>query len=391
VLPRPFGVYVHFPYCPHICPYCDFAVRKQRDIPQQRFTDAVVAELRLRAAGFAQGRRAVSVYLGGGTPSLWEPACVRRVLDEVRALFELSPAPEVTLEANPEAADEARLRAYRDAGVTRLSIGVQSFEPARLQRLGRVHTAEQAEAAFAHARAAGFAAVSVDLIHGSEGQTALAAAEDARRAAALGADHVSAYALTLTNLAVDVPMARAVRRGLVVLPDDDEQQRMSAQVRAALEAAGLHRYEISNFARPGFESVHNSLYWTGAEYVAVGPGACGFSLDRSGGAPRGVRYANDRSALRFMDLALEGRLPEAQREELGAQDLLRERLFTGLRLVRGVDLDELSLWSGLPVRERYQPVLERLQRDGLAALDGAQLRLTERGLDLHSEAALRFF
>src|SRR5262249_18161653 len=193
---------------------------------------AVGADGRLRAPGFARGGRAVWVSLGGGPPSLWEPACVARVLREVRALFEVADAPEVTLEANPEAADEPRLRAYRDAGVTRLSIGVQSFSPERLRKLGRVHTAEQAGAAFGHARAAGFQAVSVDLIHGSEGQTAGEAADDARRAAALGADHVSAYQLTLTNLAVDVPMARAVRRGLTVLPGDEEQEQIGAHVRA---------------------------------------------------------------------------------------------------------------------------------------------------------------
>ncbi len=388
----PLGVYIHFPYCPQICPYCDFAVAKVRQIPQRRFTDAVIAELRRRAPDFAAGpaRRVVSIFLGGGTPSLWEPAELARALAEVRALFNLAPDAEVTLEANPEAAGEPLLRAYREIGVNRLSLGVQSFEPAQLVALGRVHSAGQAEEALASARAAGFDNVSIDLIHGGEGQTAAGAGSDAARAVALGVGHVSCYALTLTALAVDVPMARAVRRGLLVLPGDEEQAAMGESLRAALGAAGLRRYEISNFARPGRESVHNGLYWRGAEYVAVGPGACGLLLQR-GDSLRGVRWKDERSATTWMDRALAGELPEAEREELPAEDLLRERIFTGLRLVEGVDLEELEAWSGLPVRSPYAPVLERLVRERLALVEGPRLRLTELGLDLHSEAALRFF
>jgi oxygen-independent coproporphyrinogen-3 oxidase len=388
----PLGVYLHFPYCPQICPYCDFAVAKVRDIPQRRFTDAVIAELRRRAPDFARGpaRRVVSIYLGGGTPSLWEPEEVARALAEIRALFAVAAAPEVTLEANPETTGEPRLRAYLQAGVNRLSLGVQSFEPQQLRALGREHSAEQAAAALADARTAGFANVSVDLIHGGEGQTREGAGRDAARAAQLGAGHVSCYALTLTALAVDVPMARAVRRGLLVLPGDEEQEAMGESLRAALGAAGLHRYEISNFALPGRESVHNALYWTGAEYVAAGPGACGLRLERTGGL-RGVRWRDERSAQGWMDRALAGELPEAEREQLAAEDLLRERVFTGLRMTAGLDLAELETWSGRPVREPYAAVITRLCGEGLATLEGARLRLTERGLDLHSEAAVRFF
>ena len=387
----PLGVYLHFPYCLQICPYCDFAVRKQRVIPQARFTDAIVAELRRRAPDFAEGRRVVSIYLGGGTPSLWEPAELARALAEVRALFDVAPSAEVTLEANPEVADGARLRAFRDAGVNRISLGVQSFDAGQLRALGREHTPAQAEEALLDARAAGIAAVSVDLIHGGEGGSEAQAASDAARAAALGADHVSCYALTLTALAVDVPMARAVRKGRLKLPGDDEQAAMGESIRAALVAAGLHRYEISNFARPGSESVHNGLYWSGAEYVAAGPGACGFRLDRTAQL-RGTRFANERSAPRWIEGVLSAAgLAEAQREELPARDLVRERIFTGLRRVRGVDLAEIEAWSGEPVRAPFAEVIDRLVREGLAEVEGPLLRLTDRGLDLHSEVALRFF
>ena len=403
------GVYLHFPYCLQICPYCDFAVRKERVIPQRRFTDAIIAELRRRAPAFAEGREVVSIYLGGGTPSLWEPDELARAVNEVRSLFRLAEQVEITLEANPEVADLARLTAYRAAGVNRVSLGVQSFDSNQLKALGRLHTAELAEQSVAAARAAGCLSISVDLIHGGEGQTPEAAGADAAKAASLGVDHVSCYALTLTALAYEVPMARAVRRGQLKLPGDDAQEAMGESIRAALGAAGLQRYEISNFAKPGFESVHNGLYWSGVEYVAAGPGAAGFHLDRSQGGLRGTRYTNDRSVPKWMDgvlgreqgperaagkslpLAAPPGLVEAQREELPLDDLIRERLFTGLRRVAGVDLAEVEEWSGRPVRAPFAEVIDRLVREGLAAVEGARLRLTERGLDLHSEAALRFF
>ena len=382
------GVYLHFPYCLQICPYCDFAVRKERVIPQRRFTDALIAELRRRAPDFAAGREVVSIYLGGGTPSLWEPDELARALNEVRSLFKVESNAEITLEANPEVADLARLTAYQNAGVNRVSLGVQSFDGRQLKALGRLHTAELAVESVAAARAAGLQSVSVDLIHGGEHQTSEEAGADAARAAALGVDHVSCYALTLTALAYEVPMARAVRRGQLKLPGDDVQEAMGGSIRTALGAAGLQRYEISNFARPGRESVHNGLYWSGVEYVAAGPGAAGFLLDRSQGGLRGTRYTNDRSVPRWLD---GNGLAEAQREELPVDDLIRERLFTGLRRVAGVDLAEIEAWSERPVRAPFAEVIDRLVREGLAAALGSRLRLTDRGLDLHSEAALRFF
>jgi len=374
------GVYVHFPYCPQKCPYCDFAVRVERVIPQESYTRAVLAELRMRAGELA-GTRVVSVYFGGGTPSLWEPELLAGVMAALRASLDIEAEPEVTVEANPDAV--RGLPGFRAAGVNRISLGAQSFAPAQLVALGRLHGAAQAEAAVGSARAAGFGNVSIDLIHGGPGQTAAMAGADAARAAALGAEHVSGYALTLTGLAVDVPMARAWRAGRLQLPDDEELAEMHASLRAALGAAGLRRYEISNFARPGFESRHNLLYWTGRAYLGLGASACGFDGR--------VRSANDRDPDRYMERVLAGELPEASREVPDRDMRLRERIFTGLRLVEGLDLAALEDELDQPVRSRFAPQIERLVADGLALVDGPRLRLTERGLDLHSEAAVRFF
>jgi oxygen-independent coproporphyrinogen-3 oxidase len=207
------GIYIHFPYCLSKCPYCDFASRAEAVIPQERYTEAVLRELRARAAQFAEpSREAVSIYFGGGTPSLWDPPQVGRVLAACRDLFDVREGAEITLEANPGTTDEGRFTAFRKLGVNRLSIGVQSFADSQLLVLGRKHSACEAERAFRTARAAGFENVSLDLIHGGSGHTIQAAARDAASAVALGPEHVSAYALTLIGLAEDVPMAKAVRR-----------------------------------------------------------------------------------------------------------------------------------------------------------------------------------
>jgi len=386
---REIGIYVHFPYCLSKCPYCDFASRAEQVIPQERYTRAVLRELRERAPEFA-GRTAISIYFGGGTPSLWEPDCVARVLREIHQRFDVAPSPEVTLEANPGTTDEVRFAAYRSAGVNRLSIGVQSFAAPQLVSLGRRHSGDDAVRAFRTARSAGFTNVSLDLIHGAEGQTREGAARDAASAVALRPEHLSCYALTLTGLAEDVPMAKAVRRGEVQLPDDEAQAAMGDAVRDELKRGGYARYEISNYARAGFEAVHNSLYWRGLEYAAAGCGACGF-LRLSGDGPVGRRWMNDRSPERYLDRVEQSGLGEAQREELDCEDHLRERLFTGLRLASGLDLEALEEDLQLPVRNRYAPQIDRLCREGLADMAGTTLRLTEAGLDLHSEVALRFF
>ena len=377
-----FGVYIHFPYCLSKCPYCDFASRAETVIPQQRYTEAVLRELDARAREFA-GREAVSIYFGGGTPSLWDPPLFARVLRAVRSLWSVRADAEITLEANPGTTDEDRFAAFREAGANRISIGVQSFAPAQLISLGRKHSPHDAVRALETARKAGFANVSLDLIHGAEKQTRELAARDAASAVALGPEHISCYALTLVGLAEEVPMAKAVQRGELTLPDDESAAEMGEAVRAELERGGYARYEISNYARPGFESVHNTLYWRGGEYAAAGCGACGFR--------RGRRYANDRSPERYMERVERTGIGEASFEDVSPEQHLRERLFTGLRLAEGIDLDALAKDLDIPVRARFGREIDRIVREGLGELRGPVLRLNDRGMDLHSEVSLRFF
>lgn len=383
-----FGVYVHFPYCLSKCPYCDFASVAGAP-PHQRYAQAIARELALRAEQ-ARGRTALSLYLGGGTPSLWDPTAARLALDAIRAAVAFEAAPETTLEANPGAADAARFAGFRAAGFDRISIGVQSFDDGVLRRLGRRHSSADAVAAVAAAREAGFANVALDLLYGGPGHDLALARADAGRAVALAPEHLSCYALTLEHLAVDVPMAQAVRAARLQVPDDDAQWDLGRAVAQTLAAAGYRRYEISNWSRPGREARHNALYWSGGEYLGLGCGACGFALlDPADPSRGGRRWGNHREPERYLADVEAGRAPEAWSEDLDAPTLLREQVAMGLRRVEGVDLAAACA----ALRQDAAPLLEAargLERRGLAALEGPRVRLTERGLDFHSEAVLAF-
>jgi len=380
------GLYVHFPYCLRRCPYCDFTIAIARSVPGTRYADAVLAELRLRLAerpAWAD-RPLDSIYLGGGTPSLWDAREVGRVLEGFAAALALASDAEISLEANPEVADTARLGGYRAAGVNRLSLGVQSFDPVVLKTLGRAHSPAEAEAAFRAARGAGVSNVSIDLIHGVPGQSVAAAVDDARRAVALGPEHVSSYVLTVDreHLGTETVFSRRLRQGRLALPDEAEVVDMVDAVGEVLAAAGLERYEISSHAVPGRHSRHNALYWTGGESLALGAGAVGFHREGSGA----VRTTNLRSTPRWFEAVEAGRLPDEEREALGPEALYQERLLLGLRLRTGLDLSRL--WAEHGVAPRRAEV-DAMVRDGFLEPLGPRLRLTRRGAHLHQEISAR--
>jgi oxygen-independent coproporphyrinogen III oxidase len=392
---RPLGLYIHFPYCGRRCPYCDFAVSVVEAIPHRAYADAVLAELRMRLRGGAWSERAVaSVYLGGGTPSLWAPAELGRVLDGIAAALPVAGDAEITVEVNPGAAESASLPELFAAGANRVSFGTQSFDPRHLHALGRRHTAEESASAVGRARAAGFENVSIDLIYGVPGQTVEDAARDVACAAATGADHVSAYSLTLHP---GVPMEKDARAGRIRLPDEDAADAIETAVVAGLQAAGYPRYEISNYAPTDRRAVHNGGYWVGREYLALGASSHGFRLvsgpaaAEPAAASGGLRYHNLSSAERYLATMAEGADPTAKSEHLGADTLLQERLFLGLRLTDGVDLSALAAWCGIDPADRYGAVLAGLEAEGLVCREGLRVHPTERGLRFADSVAQRFF
>jgi len=379
---RPYGIYVHYPYCTHRCPYCDFAVTTEAPPGDGRYTRAVLAELALRSAAFVRDLEPRSLYLGGGTPSLWAPREISDVIAAARRLG-LPPGAEITLEANPESCDPERTAAWREAGVNRVSIGVQSFDPAVLAKLGRRHGPEVAARAIREV-AKVIPNVSVDLIYGARRSTIEGARRDAELAVLEGAVHVSAYALTVDAdvLAEETPLARLRRQGRLALPSDEETTAQGRAIRSALRRAGLRRYEISNFARPGRESVHNGLYWSADSYLGVGAGAWGCLR----GSPT-VRWGNLRDARTWMREVEEGRAPTAEEERLGAEAESNERLMLALRTHAGAPLG----WLGARQREEAATMVRARLAVARGAPGGERLVLTSRGMDLHSSIAGRLF
>lgn len=348
-----------------------------RAIPQARYARAIAAELALRGPAF-RGLSCRSLYLGGGTPSLWDPERVAEVVAEVRRAFALPAAAEVTLEANPESCEPGRLAAFRRAGVNRISLGVQSFDAAVLAKLGRRHGPADAERAI-RAAAEAFDDVAADLIYGARRSSVATARTDAERLAALPVTHVSAYALTVDEavLGEDTPFARLARAGRLPLPGDDDVALQAAAIRGALRRGGLRRYEISNYARPGRASVHNRLYWQSESYLGVGAGAWG-CLHEPGGARR---WGNLRDAEAWMAAVEAERLPTAEEDRLGPRELAEERLLLALRTAEGVPLEDV------PAARRGE--VERLVRGRLAAVLRGRLVLTARGMELHSSVVER--
>jgi len=362
----PFGVYVHCPYCRTKCPYCDFNVAIYRADRLAPFVAALRAELgRYRALPWAGRVPAGSLFFGGGTPSLLPAEAVAAIVSDARHGLGLQPDAEVTLEANPEGLDVDRLRGFRAAGVTRLSLGVQALDDALLRRLGRTHSAADAEAAYRAARAAGFEDVSVDLLYACPDQDLPTWTRTLDAVLAWEPEHLSAYALTLE------PATPFGRRPPARLPDEDLQV---AQFDALVEKtarAGLERYEVSNFARPGRRSRHNLGYWRRGDYVGLGPGAHG--------AFGALRYWTQRSEPRWRAAVLAGGWGIEGWERLSPRQVAAERLVLGLRLTEGVPREsfERHLADGA---SPGRPGLARYVAAGLMAVRDGRVALTDRGV-----------
>ncbi len=378
------GVYVHVPFCERVCPYCDFAVIAAPELPadqQDRYVDALLRELDARADRYRDPsgapRRLASVYLGGGTPSLLSAAALGRIVEAIRAAFPAEGPVETTLEVNPSSVERARLPAFRELGVDRVSLGVQSFDDETLKRLGRAHRAEEAEQTLAACRAAGFRAISLDLIFAAPDQRLADLERDLERVLAFGPDHVASYELTIE---AGTPFALAASRGQLRLPDEEEAIAMLQAIETRLLAGGFERYEISNYARPGFRSVHNRRYWERQPVLGLGLGA--FSTEPcSAEAPFGARRSNVRDLRTYLTRIAERRPTDAgPLEVFDAQTARGEAAFLALRGSRGLLAAEFEREFGTPPRGAFGPAIDRLIEAGL--LDeaaGGDLRLSARG------------
>lgn len=365
-----FGLYVHWPFCEAKCPYCDFNSHVARHIDQDAWRQAFLTELD-RHAALLPGRRLDTIFFGGGTPSLMAPDTVGAVIDAARRLWPGKNDMEVTLEANPGSVEAGRFAAYRDAGVNRVSMGVQALNDADLKRLGRIHTVAEARAAFNIARAC-FDRVSFDLIYARQDQSLDDWRSELGEALSMAVDHLSLYQLTIEQgTAFGDRYSAGKLRGL---PQDDLAADMYDLTQEVCGAAGFPRYEVSNHARPGSESQHNLIYWRYGDYVGIGPGAHGrVTLN-------GSRHATEAERLpaRWLDRAKHGS-GDTLREALTPRDQAAEYLIMGLRITEGISLDRFARLNGSPLDPA---AIDDLREIGVIEASEGRLSLTDQGFSL---------
>jgi len=363
----PLGLYIHLPWCEQKCPYCDFNSHQADSIPEQAYIEALLEDLE-QDLPMIWGRSIDSIFIGGGTPSLFSAAAIEQLFSGLRSLLNFTPAIEITMESNPGSADAKNYQGYREAGVNRLSIGVQSFNDQNLKTLGRVHNGTQAARAFANARSAGFDNINLDLMFGLPAQSPAAASTDLEQAIALGPEHISLYQLTLepNTLFHHQPPAN--------MPDDDLCWEQQSACQALLARHGYDQYEVSAYARNKREGRHNLNYWQFGDYLGIGAGAHGkITL---GGENRVIRRARQRQPRSYLERVGLDRI--SSETTLDEDDLLFEFMLNALRLKHGFDTSLFRDNTGLSLN-LLLPGLEQARDIGLLEFNGVKIGPTELG------------
>ena len=387
----PVSLYIHYPFCVRKCRYCDFLSGPADEETRQRYLDVLCEEIRVRTSwlrdifrGRAQGLpEADTIFFGGGTPSLMTPQQLDHLMFVLSSCCLIDDDAEITLECNPGTAGYETLRAFHAAGVNRLSIGVQSFRDEELRLLGRIHSAEEARQCVQEARRAGYANVSLDLMSALPGQTCAQWMENLADAVRLEPEHISAYGLILEE---GTPLRTAYEAGqLPALPDEDLDRRMYHDTKTFLEQKGYHRYEISNYARPGYESRHNSGYWTGHPYLGLGLGASSYLILPDGSR---MRWSNTDRFEEYLNRPAADIRENIQ--ELDSRDQMAEFMILGLRRMQGICETEFAAEYGKSVDDVYGPVLARYCALGLLERRNGRIAFTEHGIDVSNTVLADF-
>ena len=383
---EPFSLYIHIPYCISKCPYCDFNSHVVAEIPERAYTDSLIQELNHYAELKAwRGRMIQSIFFGGGTPSTFHPASIDSILERVVARWGLLSDCEITLEANPGTVDSANFQGYRACGVNRISVGVQSFQPRLLKFLGRVHSADEAKKAIRVVQAAGFDNFSLDLIYANPSQTLTDLAADLETALSFQSPHLSAYNLTIEE---GTPFHHEFRSGRIKLLTEEEEIAMAELIEQRLNNAGLHRYEISNYARPGFYSRHNANYWRGGDYLGLGAGAHSYKKMNSAGV-LGRRWSNEKNPGRYITNISDTKAAVADSEDIDLAKAAGESMFLGLRMTEGVSSEIFRNRFGKTPVELY-PQISTWREGQLIEEEAGFLRLTSKGLMVANSIFVQF-
>lgn len=372
-------LYIHVPFCVNKCHYCAFVSREPRNDELAEYPELVVRELQLHptAAG-----PVASIYFGGGTPSLLQPAHIARLLEGISGQTGIQEHAEITMELNPGTVDALSLKAFRAAGINRVSLGIQSFDDRVLECLGRIHTAEQSRHAFRQAREAGFKNISIDLIHSLPDQSLDQWQAELQQAVELSPEHISIYGLTVEE---GTPFARRYPEGSPELADEDLSADMFERAHHFLTGSGFEHYEIANYARPGYRSQHNSGYWQRDGYLGLGVAAHSFLRDGYG-----IRFSNPDTLEEYRQVVMSGQLTRGNEQRLTQDEAMSECMFLGLRLADGVKRSAFEREFGRSLECAYGSAPVDLVRLGLLVQKGETLALTQRGMLLSNQVFGRF-
>jgi oxygen-independent coproporphyrinogen-3 oxidase len=371
------GLYVHVPFCSSRCSYCDFATGLYQSELAERYVCALIEEI---CSSRIAGEKVDTIYFGGGTPSLLDPAQLDRILTTLHDHFEIDADAEITLEINPGSVTSEKLREFRRLGINRASFGAQTFDDAELAKLGRSHKAADTLRTFADLRSAGFTNVSFDLIAGLPGQTLETWQRNIDQALDLRPEHLSFYLLEVHS---GTPLAEHIRRGIQPVPDDDLAGVMYEWMLEKACDAGYEHYEISNLCRPGYHSRHNVKYWTAEPYYGFGCSAHSYD-------GRSRRWSNHRDVSKYVETVESGMSPVVEEQQLSQTDVRAEALFLGMRLMRGVNLSRYRESFGIDLRDEHGDDLDRFCKAGLLEFDGDLIRLTRTGALLSNEVFAAF-
>jgi oxygen-independent coproporphyrinogen-3 oxidase len=379
-----FSLYIHIPWCQSKCPYCDFNSHAAAVWPEDEYVRALIAEMERRALDQSwAGKSLRTIFFGGGTPSLFEPRSIGRILDTAEKLFRFDGDAEITLEANPGTVNDAKLSGMRAAGINRISFGAQSFNPAILKFLGRIHSAEETREAARGAHRAGFDRLNLDIIFAVPGQAIDDVRNDIAEVVALGPDHISAYNLTFEE---GTAFFTDMKRGRIKPLPNDDQASMFDVVREELPRQGFPMYEISNYAPAGHEARHNLTYWRGESYLGIGAGAHSFARGGAGGR----RWWNERMPARYAAAALAGGLAEAGSETVDGEVAAGEFVFLNLRLSEGFQLSDFEARFGVSFDARFGERSAILFDAKLLLREDGRIRLSDRGLELADSVFAEF-
>lgn len=382
----PFSLYIHIPYCTSKCPYCDFNSHVVAAIPEVQYTDALLRELEHYGDSEDwRGRTVQSIFFGGGTPSTFRPESIGKLLAWTAATFPINLDCEITLEANPGTVDSGRFFGYRDAGVNRISVGVQSFQPKLLRLLGRAHSADEARKALEAVRRAHFENFSFDLIYANPGQSLQDLQADLDTALEFRPPHLSAYNLTFEE---GTPFHHDYRAGQLKPLDEETEIAMAELVERKLSGAGLTRYEISNYAKRGWHSRHNVNYWRGGDYLGLGAGAHSYRQEPSNPAGS-ARWSNEKNPGRYMSRVTVSHHAVVEREEIDHSRAAGEFMFLGLRMTEGVSNEKFRVRFGKTPAEMYPRIHDWIAQ-GLLEESRGYVKLTRRGLLLANSIFVEF-